>query len=366
MTVKTVLTALIGSVLLAATVAAYLLIDTQTTSEPTTPTQVAPATAPAPIAPVPPVEQEPEPDPMVILVEANRTEARHDLADPEKSPFQVTTELATRAVRSFHDALADEKRFEELRDCRVAEGDCQKIESDALAAVLTWPLRDELFNDAYGLGELNTAYGPRELEDLLHEQIEEAYSRSDDPAERIVALALLQSRQFSDPQPLSPAVFDHLSDRSTPETMLLLDHYERAPVHTPAIIDHIAQVASEPSADPELRGRALRSLGFAETTEEFGQALELFDEDGLLTRKTALSTVVPALARCGLACLHDFDTLARGENPAGRLAALFAASRMDPALRDSVLGGVVQALDLHESLTHEERDQLAYLGLSSR
>ncbi len=320
-----------------------------------------PAADHTPLAAVTTVEEAPECTDASDILEAVRAEVKREIADPEKSSYQVMRELTTRAVQSFHDALADEERFSELRLCRVAEGDCREIEGDALAAVLAWPFRDELFNDVQGLAELREAYGSSELERLLHEEIDEAYSRSPDAVERIVALALLESRQSSDPRPLRPGVFSDLSERPAAEAMLLLTHYERAPVHDMGVVQSIARIASEPSVEPELRRRALRSLGFAETAQELGRAIELFEADGLLTRQSALTTVAPALARCGIACGYEFEALARGQNPAGRLAALWAAARLDAAIRDLVVDGIAEALGGHESLTHEEHDQLAYL-----
>jgi hypothetical protein len=284
--------------------------------------------------------------------------------DLSRTPRDLTREASRRASETLRGALLDEERFPELAACVADGGECDALESKALAAVLTWPLRDDLFRGAYGLAQLEQAWGRDALLDHLIEEVEEAYSRSVEPADRIAALALLDAMQVAEAPPLGAAVYAGLASRPAPEAALLVAQYERAPLGDDAVVDEIWALATEAGVDRELRLRAVRALGFRETAAGLESATEYLDEDGLLTRDVALSVVAPALVRCSSACAPQLETLASGENPAGRLAALAAVARWDPRTQAQVLDAVTVALEQHAALTREESDQLDYLARS--
>jgi hypothetical protein len=176
-----------------------------------------------------PARREPRSGMDVSTAAPHQVEVQQRIAASDQHPSEVVQDLISHASDSLHTALEDPKRFPELIACRQTGADCRELQSRALAAALAWPLRDELFHDTYGLGEMEKTYGAEAVQDLLHKQIE-AYARSADVAERIMALALLESRQFTHARSLSPTVFDDLASRPAPEITLLLEQYERLPL----------------------------------------------------------------------------------------------------------------------------------------
>lgn len=304
------------------------------------------------------------PSPLLCAADGARSAERSEPLDLSRTPRDLTREASRRASETLRGALLDERRFPELAACVAAGEECDALESKALAAVLAWPLRDDLFRGAYGLAQLEQAWGRNALLDHLIEEVEEAYSRSAEPADRIAALALLDAMQAAEVRPLNAAVYRGLTGRPAPEAALLVAQYERAPLGDEAVADEIWALATEPGADRDLRLRATRALGFRETARDLESATEYLDEDGLLTRDVALSVVAPALVRCGSACAPQLETLASGENAAGRLAALAAVARWKPSTQARVFDEVTVALEQHGALSREERDQLDYLARS--
>lgn len=282
--------------------------------------------------------------------------------DPSLTPREVTRAVTGFAAATIREAMRDETRFADLAACRQAGDDCAVLEAEALAAVLAWPLRDELFRGSYGLEGFAADWGRDTLRERLAESVEDAYARNRDRAERVATLALLQAVDVASPRPLDATVYAGLAERAPAEAGLLLEQFERAPLDAKPVLDEIWVLATDSEVPPALRVRAVRTLGIAAAPADLGRAIQLLDEDGLLNREAALASVAPALVRCGAPCADELAPLARSENPAARLAALTAVGRLGPApLRARLLEQIRVAFQGHERLNALERDQLAYL-----
>lgn len=361
-------TAQIGILCLTIAVVTYLVLDRgksrgiATRTLPDIPAQMLPRKAESPPqAPNLAVPDEPHHGDTVSAVASQDIAVRPSPTALHESPFEATLALAHHVADRVHMALRDANRFPELTACGQTSLECEEWLAKALAALLTWPLHDALFHDAYGLAALEATHGPEVVQDLLHQQIEDAYATADAPVDRIVALALLASRPYPDTRPLPSVRFAELASRPAPEAMLLLEHYERAPIDEPEVVRAIGSVATEVSMAPEVRFAAVRALGFAHTATGLEEAVALLDADGLLTRDVALSIVAPALARCSLACVPALVDLARSENPAARLATLVGVARLEPDIREQLVEQIMPSLTAHGALTREEHEQLAYL-----
>ncbi|MDJ0848636.1 MAG: hypothetical protein QNK04_09685 [Myxococcota bacterium] len=297
-------------------------------------------------------------------------EARAELAerlDATLTPRETVRRVSGFASDTVRGALADEARFPDLASCRASAASgsaCAQLEAEALAAVLTWPLRDQVFRDTYHLARLEDEWGRDLLRERLVEAVEDAYATEQDAAARLAALALLEAVEAPDPRPLDPSVYAALAERPAAEAGMLLDQFERAPVGTDRVQDEIFALATGAHVAPALRLRAVESLALAAAPGDLADAIDYLDEDGLLDREAALTRVAPALVRCGAACADQLDALARSENPAARLAALTAVARLEPDLRAQVLEQLVVAFEERGDLDALERDQLAYLTRS--
>jgi hypothetical protein len=177
------------------------------------------------------------PSPPLCAADGARSAEEREPLDLSRTPRDLTREASRRASEALRGALLDEERFPELAACVAAGEECDALESKALAAVLTWPLHDDLFRGVYGLAQLEQAWGRDALLDHLIEEVEEASSRSEEPADRIAALALLDAMQATEAPPLGAAVYARLGSRPAPEAALLVAQYERAPLGDDAVVD---------------------------------------------------------------------------------------------------------------------------------
>jgi hypothetical protein len=276
------------------------------------------------------------------------------LIDPELDAARAEVRATIASVADLARAhIAEPKRFASLRGCAPAAGPaCVAMLSDALYEVLTQHVEPALLSGALGTGKL-AQLDP----DAVHGAANELLESSDDPIERVSALAVLERAPRLKAARLAKGAFRELGSKPVVETQMLLIHSVHHGLPDAEVAREVMLLGGGAETDPRARVAALEALADPAGAAQLNEAVRSLSASKPHDWDGWRDSVAPALGRCGLPCTDEAvrlltavpnaaelaESIVRLSGPSDRADVL---DRLEPALPEAAARQIRLNVDL--------------------
>ena len=169
-------------------------------------------------------------------------------ADSAARVYEAAAHNVRELAATLREQFAKQLDYDAYRKCMEQGGECSE-ELSRLLYMASAELQEQIFDDAFDIGALVAAHGPRAVEQALIESLRSTR----DPVERYAALHLLTDRESGvEPVELPPDLYHDLERRPMAEAQLLMVRHQFTPVADPVTRYRLTELGAKSGTDPRL------------------------------------------------------------------------------------------------------------------